>query len=132
MKIVNDLIEIIYYLFIIIVAGTLVLFIELMITANLNNIFIQYAIRLIVVFILYFVGKYLKRNFFIILMIFYISMTTYILLFSDSEVEKKKKDNNIIIQSKTIFKTEELKKQYIYGTIEEKVIILRDMNLSKK
>lgn len=91
----------------------------------------QFVIRTTVVFILYLISNYLKRSFFIILMIFYISMTAYILLFSGDN-DKNTKANNNIIQPQFIFKTEEQKTKYTNGTIEEKIIILRDMNLSKK
>jgi Ca2+/Na+ antiporter len=131
MKIIDDLFEIIKFLIIIIVVVGIVLFVELKIISNFDSVWIQFLIRFIIVFLFYQINKLWKSNFVIIGILFYISITTYILLFSDSK-ENKKNDTNIIIKQKSVFQSEEQKHKYNYGTIEEKINILKNMGFSKQ
>lgn len=131
MKIIDDLFEIIKFLIIIIIVGGIVLFVELKIISNFDSVWIQFLVRFIIVFLFYQINKFWKSNFVIIGILFYISITTYILLFSDSK-ENKKNDTNITIKQKSVFQSEEQKHKYNYGTIEEKIHILKNMGLTKQ
>lgn len=131
MKIIDDLSSILKYLSIAIIAGTIVLFVELSIISSFDNMSIEYMIRIVVLFVLYIISRFFKSNYLLILMLVYISMTVYVLLFSDTK-DKELDDKNITIQSKSIFKTDEERKEFEKGTIKDKIIILKSLGLSKE
>lgn len=132
MKIINNLFTIIQFLIIVIVVGAMVLFVELTLVSYFDNLFIQFIVRLLFILILYIIIKIFKFKAIIMftLIFGYITMTTYILLSSDSKVDDI--NSSVSIQKKSIFKTKDQKHKYTYGTIEEKIIILNNLGLTKE
>lgn len=68
---------------------------------------------------------FLKKTFLVVALIITVMFVKKELLINITK-------EDVPMESKSIFQTKEEKTKYTNGTIEEKIIILRDMNLSKK
>ena len=115
---------------IIIVAFLLVFFLELKLLSVVDNTILIYFIRIMMIVVLYYICYLMKFNFEIKinLIIAYITFTVVLIISNYNQSIKK----DIIIKQKSIFKTEEQKNKYTYGTIEEKIFILKNLGLLKK
>lgn len=114
----------------IIVSFLIVFFLELKLLSMVDNIIIGYLIRVMMIIVLYY-GCYLMKfdlEIKINLILTYIVFTATLII--SNYTEPIEKEN--LIQQKQLSQTEEQKHKYNYGTIEEKILILKDMNLSKE
>lgn len=118
-------------LFTIITSFILVFLLEMKLLPLFDSILIIYTIRAITIVILYYFSILLRFKFQIKLSLIlgYIIFTLAFLL---SNNINNNINTKVQIEQKTIFKTEEERKKYIYGTIDEKIIILKDIGLSKQ
>lgn len=130
--------EIFYYLqvlFIFLIGIALFSYVAKIYQINIYVLVIFYVIFSAVIFI--FERKFFNNEKFFTVF-FIIQLLLLILVFKFQfkylkNVDKNASNNSkIIIQQKSIFQSEEQKHKYNYGTIEEKILILKDMNLSKE
>lgn len=114
----------------IIVSFLIVFFLELKLLSMVDNIVIVYLIRIMMIVILYYLCYLMKFDLEIRinLILAYIVFTVTLIISNSNESIKKEN----IIPQKQVFQTEEQKQKFTYGTIEEKIHILKDMNLSKE
>lgn len=128
----NEIIDFVFTIGIILILFLTILFVNIYIVDNFEGFITKLIIHIIVIVSMCYLCKILKIKFqySFLLIVGYIIYNIYFLFLGFKD--NKKKNTNILIQKKSIFQSKEQKYKYNYGTIEEKIIILRDMNLSKK
>ena len=115
---------------IIIVSFLIVFLLELKLFLMVDNIVIVYLIRVMMIAVLYYLCYLMKFNLEIKISLILAYITFTVVLIISNYNESMKKEN--YIQQKSVFQSEEQKYKYNYGTIEEKIIILKNMGLSKQ
>lgn len=130
--------EIFYYLvviFIFLIGIALFSYIAKMYQINIYVLVFFYVIFSAIIFI--FERKFFNNEkFFTIFFIIQFLLLIFIFKFQFKyfkNVDKNESNNSkVIFQQKSVFQSEEEKYKYNYGTIEEKIIILKNMGLSKQ
>ena len=119
-----------------IVLGFILSLIPLLVYNNLDSkniyfLIMLYILIILLVYVIFF--KIIKVNlFFKLLLIGIIGLQSIKSIYFEFHENGKKSNQNIITKQKSIFKTEDQKHKYTYGTIEEKIIILKSLGLSKQ
>lgn len=128
----NEIIDFVFTIGIILILFLTILFVNIYIVDNFEGFITKLIIHIIVIVLMWYLCKILKIKFqySFLLIVGYIIYNVYFLFLGFKD--NKKNNTNISLQPKSIFQTKEEKTKYTNGTIEEKIIILRDMNLSKK
>lgn len=98
------------------------------------NIYSQILFYIVFIGLIFILERKFFRNdkFFIVFFIIQSLLLILFIKFQFKYLKNDKNNTNISIQQKSAFQTEEQKYKYNYGTIEEKIVILKNMGLSKQ